>query len=185
MDCLGLYYLLLKNIHTQVDPCSSNAHCSWANWFSSTPSMLSSQHRAAVAATVAKRGQQSPVGGWLGARHRGGTLCRRPHLILSLNNMDSGARQVKGLWLGSHSQCKAHWSLGSTPVCLLGLALWWVAHGLRLLALKPAQRSPSPWGLLWTRCIQTCNPSSHSSQRWSSLCCSYHMTWLFAFDVDC
>ena len=98
-----------------------------------------------------------------------------------------GTRQVEGLWLGSHHQCKAPWPLTPTPVWLrenLDLVLCWMAHGLRFLALKPAQRSPSPWGLLWTLCIQTCKPSPHFSQSWNSLCCSHHKIWLFAFDVD-
>ena len=98
-----------------------------------------------------------------------------------------GTRQVKGLWLGSHHQCKAPWPLTSTPVWLpenLDLVLWWMAHGLRFLALKPAQRSPSPWGLPWTLWIQTCKPSPHFSQSWNSFCCSHHKIWLSVSDVD-
>lgn len=107
--------------------------------------------------------------------------------MLSHVTLLRGTRPVKGLWRGSHCQCKAPWPPTSTPVWLLenpDLVLWGMAHGLRFLALKPAQRSPSPWGLLWTLCIQTCKPSPHFSQSWSSLCCSHHMIWLFVFDVD-
>lgn len=133
--------------------------------------MLSSQHKGRETAAVAATGQneQRALAGAAWVPGTGGAHCVSD-LTRVLEQVDSGQGKWKDFDLG-HTVSAGHTGHSAPHLsdCLILLSDGWPMASD--LALKPAQRSPSPWGLLLNMLYSNfCNPSpSHSSQRWSSL----------------